>query len=117
MRQLLKGNEAIVRGAIAAGCKAFFGYPITPASEIAEAASLLLPEAGGIFIPAESEISAVQMVYGAASAAALATSGSGKNPAHQEANNDGSCSFPDALVAAISLENIVLDGQVFQLQL
>ncbi|HTY62528.1 MAG TPA: 3-methyl-2-oxobutanoate dehydrogenase subunit VorB [Acidobacteriota bacterium] len=68
MRQLVKGNEAIVRGAIAAGCKAFFGYPITPASEIAEAASLLLPESGGIFIPAESEISAVQMVYGAASA-------------------------------------------------
>jgi 2-oxoisovalerate ferredoxin oxidoreductase alpha subunit len=68
MRHLLKGNEAVVRGAIAAGCKAYFGYPITPASEIAEQASLLLPEAGGIFIPAESEIGAIQMVFGAASA-------------------------------------------------
>jgi pyruvate/2-oxoacid:ferredoxin oxidoreductase alpha subunit len=68
MRHLVKGNEAVVRGAIAAGCKAYFGYPITPASEIAEAASLLMPEAGGIFIPAESEIGAIQMVYGAASA-------------------------------------------------
>jgi pyruvate/2-oxoacid:ferredoxin oxidoreductase alpha subunit len=80
MRQLLKGNEAVVRGAVAAGCKAFFGYPITPASEIAEVASLLLPDAGGIFIPAESEISAVQMVYGASSAgvrAMTASSGPG----------------------------------------
>ncbi len=80
MRKLLKGNDAIVRGAIAAGCKAFFGYPITPASEIAEIASLLLPEAGGIFIPAESEISAIQMVFGASAAgvrAMTASSGPG----------------------------------------
>ena len=80
MRQLLKGNEAVVRGAVAAGCKAFFGYPITPASEIAEVASLLLPESDGIFIPAESEIGAIQMVFGAASAgvrAMTASSGPG----------------------------------------
>jgi pyruvate/2-oxoacid:ferredoxin oxidoreductase alpha subunit len=80
MRQLLKGNDAVVRGAIAAGCKAFFGYPITPASEIAEQASLLLPESGGVFIPAESEIGAIQMVFGAASAgvrAMTASSGPG----------------------------------------
>ena len=80
MRRLLKGNEAVVRGAVAAGCKAFFGYPITPASEIAEVASLLLPEADGIFIPAESEIGAIQMVFGAASAgvrAMTASSGPG----------------------------------------
>jgi 2-oxoisovalerate ferredoxin oxidoreductase alpha subunit len=68
MRHLLKGNEAVVRGAIAAGCKAYFGYPITPASEIAEAASLLMPESGGIFIPAESEIGSIQMMFGAAAA-------------------------------------------------
>ena len=80
MRKLLKGNEAIVRGAVAAGCKAFFGYPITPASEIAEAASLLLPDSGGVFVPAESEVSAIQMVFGAASAgvrAMTASSGPG----------------------------------------
>jgi 2-oxoisovalerate ferredoxin oxidoreductase alpha subunit len=68
MRQLLKGNHAVVRGAIAAGCKAYFGYPITPASEIAEAASELFPESGGIFIPAESEIGSIQMMFGASSA-------------------------------------------------
>ncbi len=67
MRQLVKGNEAVVHAAIAAGCAAYFGYPITPASEIAEAASLYLPRAGGIFLQAESEIGAIQMIYGAAS--------------------------------------------------
>ncbi len=80
MRQFMKGNEAVVRGAIAAGCKAFFGYPITPASEIAEAASLQFPESGGIFIPAESEIAAIQMLYGASSGgvrAMTASSGPG----------------------------------------
>jgi hypothetical protein len=46
MRQLCKGNVAVVKGAIAAGCRAYYGYPITPASEIAEAAALYLPEIG-----------------------------------------------------------------------
>jgi len=68
MRHLLKGNHAVVKGAIAAGCKAYFGYPITPASEIAEAASELFPESGGVFIPAESEIGSIQMMFGASSA-------------------------------------------------
>jgi len=68
MRQLLKGNHAVVKGAIAAGCKAYFGYPITPASEIAEAASELFPESGGVFIPAESEIGSIQMMFGASAA-------------------------------------------------
>jgi 2-oxoisovalerate ferredoxin oxidoreductase alpha subunit len=80
MRQLIKGNEAVVWGAIAAGCKAYFGYPITPASEVAEAASLLLPENGGVFVPAESEIGSIQMLFGAAAAgvrAMTASSGPG----------------------------------------
>ena len=68
MRQLCKGNVAIVKGAVLAGCRAYYGYPITPASEIAEYASLLLPEVGGTFLQAESEVSAINMVYGAASA-------------------------------------------------
>ncbi len=63
---LIKGNEAVVKGAILAGCRAFFGYPITPASEIAESAAVLFPEVGGIFLQAESEIAAINMVYGAA---------------------------------------------------
>ncbi len=67
-KQLIKGNDAIVRGAVLAGCRAFYGYPITPASEIAEAAALYLPQAGGTFLQAESEVAAVNMLYGAASA-------------------------------------------------
>ncbi len=64
---LIKGNEAVVRGALLAGCKNFFGYPITPASEIAEAAAYYFPLLGGNFLQAESEIGAINMVYGAAS--------------------------------------------------
>jgi pyruvate/2-oxoacid:ferredoxin oxidoreductase alpha subunit len=64
----VKGNEAVVKGALLARCEAFFGYPITPASEIAEAAALLFPKTGGVFLQAESEIAAINMVYGAASA-------------------------------------------------
>ena len=63
----LKGNEAVIRGAILAGCKAYYGYPITPASEIAESASKFFPLAGGTFLQAESEVGAINMTYGAAS--------------------------------------------------
>jgi len=66
--ELLKGNEAIVKGAILAGCRAYYGYPITPASEIAEAAARWMPKAGGVFLQAESEIGSINMVYGAAAA-------------------------------------------------
>jgi len=67
MRQLCKGNVAVMKGAILAGCRAYYGYPITPASEIAESAALYLPQIGGTFLQAESEVSAINMVYGAAS--------------------------------------------------
>jgi pyruvate/2-oxoacid:ferredoxin oxidoreductase alpha subunit len=80
MRQLCKGNVAIVKGAILAGCSAYYGYPITPASEIAEAAALYLPQVGGTFLQAESEVAAINMVYGAAAAGArvmTASSGPG----------------------------------------
>src|SRR5579864_6549058 len=68
MRQLCKGNVAVVKGALLAGCKAYYGYPITPASEVAEAAALYLPEVGGTFVQAESETASINMVYGAAAA-------------------------------------------------
>jgi len=68
MRQLCKGNVAVVKGAVLAGCQSYYGYPITPASEIAEAAALYLPETGGTFVQAESEVAAINMVYGAAAA-------------------------------------------------
>ena len=67
-KQLIKGNEAVIKGAILAGCRFYFGYPITPASEVAEAAAYYLPKVGGTFIQAESEVAAINMVYGAASA-------------------------------------------------
>ncbi len=67
-RQLIKGNEAIVKSAALAGCRAFYGYPITPANEIAEAAAFYLPQLGGTFVQAESEVAAINMVYGASAA-------------------------------------------------
>jgi len=79
-QQLIKGNEAIVKAAVLAGCRAFYGYPITPASEIAEAAAKYLPLAGGTFLQAESEVAAINMIYGAAAAgqrAMTASSGPG----------------------------------------
>jgi 2-oxoisovalerate ferredoxin oxidoreductase alpha subunit len=66
--QLAKGNVAVVKAAVLAGCRAFYGYPITPASEIAETAAEDLPRVGGVFVQAESEVAAINMVYGGASA-------------------------------------------------
>ena len=67
-KQLMKGNEALLRSAILSGCRAFYGYPITPASEITEAAALYMPQVGGVFLQAESELAAINMLYGASSA-------------------------------------------------
>ncbi len=69
-RILMKGNEAIGEAAIRAGCRYFFGYPITPQNEIPEYLSRRLPEVGGVFLQAESEVAAINMVYGAAGAGA-----------------------------------------------
>ncbi len=77
---LMKGNDAVVRGAALAGCRIFFGYPITPASEIAESAAKYMPRVGGTFLQAESEVASINMVYGAASGGArvmTASSGPG----------------------------------------
>ncbi len=75
-KELIKGNTAIVKGALLAGCRAYFGYPITPASEIAEGASYYFPSVGGTFVQAESETAAIYMVYGAASAGMRVMTGS-----------------------------------------
>ncbi|MDK2834931.1 MAG: 2-oxoisovalerate ferredoxin oxidoreductase alpha subunit [Methanolobus sp.] len=66
--QLVKGNTAAVIGALYAGCDCYFGYPITPASEILQEASKYFPQVGRKFVQAESEEAAINMVYGAASA-------------------------------------------------
>src|SRR5512141_180309 len=76
MRQLCKGNVAVVKGAVLAGCRAYYGYPITPASEIAEYAALYIPEVGGTFVQAESEVASINMVYGAASTGVRVMTGS-----------------------------------------
>ena len=65
-REIWKGSEAIAEAAIRAGCRGFFGYPITPQNEIPEYMSLRMPQVGGVFVQAESEVAAINMVYGAA---------------------------------------------------
>ena len=69
-RKMMKGNEAIAEGAIHAGCRVYFGYPITPQNEVPEYMSKNLPEAGGIFLQAESELAAINMLLGASSTGA-----------------------------------------------
>ena len=74
----MTGNEAIAEAAVQAGCRYYFGYPITPQNEILEYMSRRLPEVGGTFLQAESEIAAIYMVFGAAGAGArVMTSSSG----------------------------------------
>lgn len=65
---LMKGNEAIAEAAIQAGCRFYFGYPITPQTEIAAYMAKRMPKIGGTFLQAESEIAAINMVYGTAAA-------------------------------------------------
>jgi 2-oxoglutarate ferredoxin oxidoreductase subunit alpha len=77
-RTLMKGNEAIGEAAIRAGCRFYAGYPITPQNELTEYMALRMPAAGGTFIQSESEIAAINMVYGASASGARAmTSSSG----------------------------------------
>jgi 2-oxoglutarate ferredoxin oxidoreductase subunit alpha len=77
-RVLMKGNEAIGEAAIRAGCRFYAGYPITPQNELTEYMARRMPEVGGTFIQSESEIAAINMIYGAAAAGARAmTSSSG----------------------------------------
>lgn len=67
-RNLMKGNEALAEATIRSGCKCFFGYPITPQTEISAYMAKRMPKVGGVFLQAESEIAAINMVYGCAAA-------------------------------------------------
>src|SRR3989338_2236839 len=67
-KRLMKGNEALAHAAISAGCRFYAGYPITPQNEVSEYMSLHMPKCGGVFIQAEAELSAINMLFGAASA-------------------------------------------------
>ena len=69
-KKLMKGCEAIAEAAIQAGCRFFFGYPITPQNDIPEYMAARMPKIGGCFLQAESEVAAINMVYGAAGAGA-----------------------------------------------
>ena len=75
-KTLWKGNEAIAEAAVRAGLEAFFGYPITPQTELLEYLSARLPELGRVFLQAESEVAAINMVYGAACGGARAMTAS-----------------------------------------
>ncbi|MDR3332531.1 MAG: 3-methyl-2-oxobutanoate dehydrogenase subunit VorB [Synergistaceae bacterium] len=75
-RVLMKGNEALAEGAIRAGCRHYFGYPITPQTEIAAYLSRRMPQIGGTFLQAESEIAAINMVLGASAAGVRAMTSS-----------------------------------------
>src|SRR3989339_1800358 len=72
----MKGNHAMCLGAIRAGARAYYGYPITPQNEATEYMSLHMPRAGGSFIQAESEVAAINMVFGAAAAGVRAMTSS-----------------------------------------
>ena len=69
-RILMKGNEAMAEGAILAGCRYYFGYPITPQNEVPAYMARRMPEVGGVFVQAESETASINMVYGASGAGA-----------------------------------------------
>ena len=73
---LMKGNEAVAESAIRAGCRCFFGYPITPQTEVAAYMAKRMAKEGGVYLQAESEIAAINMVYGAAAAGARAMTSS-----------------------------------------
>ena len=75
---LMKGNEALAEAALAAGCRFYSGYPITPQTEILEYLSWRMEEVGGEFIQAESELSGINMVLGAAAAGARAMTSSSR---------------------------------------
>ena len=75
-KKLMKGNEALAEAAIRAGCRCFFGYPITPQTEVAAYMAKRMPQIGGVYLQSESEIAAVNMVMGAAAAGVRAMTSS-----------------------------------------
>ncbi|HEY8350301.1 MAG TPA: 3-methyl-2-oxobutanoate dehydrogenase subunit VorB [Clostridia bacterium] len=100
---LMKGNEVIAEAALRAGCRHYFGYPITPQTEIAHYFAKKMPQYGGTFIQAESEVAAMNMVYGAASAGArvMTSSSSPGISLKQEAISYAACAELPAVVVNI----------------
>jgi 2-oxoisovalerate ferredoxin oxidoreductase alpha subunit len=101
MTKFVKGNEAVVIGALYAGCDVYFGYPITPASEIAHAAARWFPSVGREFLQAECETASIYMVYGAAAAGRLAmtaTSGPGMSLMQEGLSYMAGANLPGVIV-------------------
>ncbi len=100
---LMKGNEVLAEAAIRAGCKHYFGYPITPQSDIAHYMAKELPLIGGAFVQAESEVAAINMLYGAAGAGArvLTSSSSPGISLKQEGISYMACAELPAVIANI----------------
>ena len=99
----MKGNEVIAEAALRAGCRHYFGYPITPQTEIAHYFAKKMPQYGGTFIQAESEVAAMNMVYGAASAGArvMTSSSSPGISLKQEAISYAACAELPAVIVNI----------------
>lgn len=100
-RTLIKGNEVITEAAIAAGCRFYAGYPITPQNEITSSMARRMPEAGGTFIQAESEIAAINLCFGAALAGArvlTSTSSPGFSLMQEAVSYMAACEIPCVLV-------------------
>jgi 2-oxoglutarate ferredoxin oxidoreductase subunit alpha len=118
-KSLIKGNEAVAKAAIMAGCRKYFAYPITPQNEIPEYMAAHMPEVGGIFLQAESELAAINMVYGAAAAGErvmTSTSGPGYSLMLEGISGIAKTELPVVLVLVMrggpgigSLENAQLD--------
>lgn len=100
---LMKGNEVIAEAALRAGCRHYFGYPITPQTEIAHYFAKKMPSYNGTFVQAESEIAAINMVYGAAGAGArvMTTSSSPGISLKQEGISYASCAEVPAVIVNI----------------
>jgi 2-oxoglutarate ferredoxin oxidoreductase subunit alpha len=100
---LMKGNEVIAEAAIRAGCRHYFGYPITPQTEIAHYMAKKMPKIDGTFVQAESEVAAINMVYGAASAGArvMTSSSSPGISLKQEGISYASCAELPAVIVNV----------------
>jgi len=98
---LISGNEAIAEAAVRAGCRRYFGYPITPQNEIPEYLARRMPEVGGTFLQAESELAAINMVYGAAAVgerAMTSSSGPGISLMQEALSFIAGCELPAVVV-------------------
>lgn len=103
LKILMKGNEAIAEAAVRAGCQAYFGYPITPQTEVLEYMSRRMPQLGRVFLQAESELAAINMLYGAACAGvrAMTSTSSPGFSLMQEGISYIACSMVPAVVVNV----------------